>query len=287
MPVTVPDSSWYRGKSVERDAQFSCPYANVHKCPRYYASVFMLGEAKLITSIADDKKEALDSLWAESGLLPVIAEDDTGICGDERKLSSLSNFCPEVSFTYFRYYASYLARYADKIDSDVGHRIAEREKIPNDWRYEWGSMSACHYLDCGVYSQVHNYNSRGIGKFDGLAHSNVVTLMGRMERCLENGDPTGVLHAAANVLETTAKDILKSGSIENQTFGSFYEKYRKNSKLPDEIIGAVEKIYKLRSETPLSGHGSTMTPSMDMYDAIVIAAATKFVVEIEYRAREI
>lgn len=287
MPITIPDSSWYRSKSSERDAPFSCPYANVHKCPRYYASLYMLGEAKIITSITDDKKEALDALWADSGLLPVIAEDDTGISGYEGKMSSFSNFCPEVSFTYFSYYASYLAKYADEIDSNCGHRIAEREKIPNDWRYTWGSISACHFLDCSAYSQVHNFNSRGIGKFDKLVHSNVVALIGRMEQCLENSDPSGVLHAASNILETTAKDIIKSSSIENQTLGGFIEKYKKESNLPNGIKDVVEQIYKLRNTMPISGHGSTTIPNMNMHDAIVIAAATKFIVEIEYRAKEI
>lgn len=287
MPITIPDSSWYRSKSSEKNAPFACPYANVHKCPRYYASICMLGKARMITSISDEKTQELDNFWADSGLLPVIAEDDTGISGHEGRWKSFSNFCPEVTFTYFHYYASYLAKYVDEIDRDCRHRIAEREKIPNDWRYEWGFLSACHFLECAVHNQVHEFNSKGIGKFDRLAHANVVTLIGRMEQCLENSDPSGVLHAAANILETVAKDIIKSDSIENQTLGGFIEKYEKESGLPSEIKSVVGKIYKLRNSMPLSGHGSTGTPSITMHDAIVIAAATKFVVEIEYRAREI
>ena len=287
MPITIPDSSWYRSKSSEKNAPFACPYANVHKCPRYYASIYMLGKAQMITSISDEKIRELDNFWADSGLLPVIAEDDTGISGHEGRWSSFSNFCPEVSFSYFRYYASYLAKYADEIDGGFGYRNAERENIPNDWRYEWGSLVACHFLDCAVYNQVHDFNSKGIGKFDKLAHANVVTLIGRMEQCLENLDPSGVLHAASNILETMAKDIIKSDSIENQTLGGFIKKYEKESGLPSEIKSVVGEIYRLRNSMPLSGHGSTGTPSITMHDAIVIAAATKFVVEIEYRAREI
>lgn len=287
MPITIPDSSWYRKKSSERDAPSSCPYANVHKCPRYYASIYLLGEAKVTTSISADKKEALDAFWENSRLLPVIDEDDTSINGSDGRISSFSNFCPEVTFAYFRYYASYLGKYADEIDKDCGHRIAERENIAGDWRYEWGFMSACHYLDCNVYSQVHDFNSQGIGKFDKLAHSNVVVLIGRMEQCLENNDPTGVLHAAANILETTAKDIIKSDSIDNQTLGGFIDKYKKESSLPNEIKDVVGKIYSLRNTMPLSGHGSTKSPSLNMQDAIVIAAATKFIVEIEYRTKKL
>ncbi|WP_134051619.1 hypothetical protein [Rheinheimera aquimaris] len=156
-----------------------------------------------------------------------------------------------------------------------------------NWRYQWGTVSACHFLDCSIYNQVHAYNSQGIGKFDKLAHANVVTLIGRMEQCLENSDPSGVLHAAANILETMAKDIINSSSIKNQSLGGFIEKFKNESNLPHEIKSVVEGIYKLRNTMPLSGHGSTGTPNMSMHDAIVIAATTKFIVEIEYRAKKI
>jgi len=247
----------------------------------------MLGEARVTTSISDEKMMALDSFWKESGLLPVIAEEDTGISGSDGKITSLSNFCPEVSFTYFRLYASYLGRYVDEIDKDCGHRVAERENIAGDWRYEWGFLSECHYLDCAVYSQVNEFNSNGVGKFDRLAHANVVVLIGRMEQCLEKNDPAGVLHAAANVLETTAKDIIKSDSIKNQTLGGFIDKYEQESSLPEEIKSVVGKIYRLRNTMPLSGHGSIQAPSITMQDAVVIAAATKFIVEVEYRMARI
>lgn len=287
MPITVPDFSWYQSKSSERGAPSSCPYANVHKCPRYYASVHMLGAAKVITSISTSKVEALDAFWRESGLLPVIEEEDTCIGGGDGRITALENFCPEVAFTYFRFYASYLARYVDETDKDCGHRIAEREKIPGDWRYEWGFLSACHFLDCSVYNQVDTFNLKGVGNFERLAHSNVVILIGRLEQCLEKNDPAGVLHAAANILETTAKDIIKSDSINNQTLGGFIEKYKKASSLPEDIKSVVGKIYGLRNTMPLSGHGSTQAPSITMQDAIIIAAATKFIVEVEYRMARI
>lgn len=287
MSITVPDSSWYRAKSSEVGVACSCPYANVHKCYRYYASIYMLGEIKMITSISDKNKSELDEYWGQSGLTPVIAEEDTGVSGSETRTSSYSNFCPEVTYTYFRYYASYLSRHADEIDKENGQRIAEREKIENDWRYEWQFLTGCHFLECSVYDQVDDFNSRGIGKFDRLAHSNVVVLIGRMENCLESNDPSGVLHAASNILETMAKDVLGDGKLTNQTLGSFIEKYKKESSLPEEIKNVVGSIYTLRNKMPLSGHGSTNEPTINMQDAIVIAAATKFVVEIEYRTKKI
>ncbi|WEL88160.1 hypothetical protein P0D90_32045 [Pseudomonas sp. CBSPCBW29] len=175
----------------------------------------------------------------------------------------------------------------DEIDKDCGHRVAERESIPGDWRYEWGFLSECHYLECVVYNQVDSFNLKGVGNFERLAHSNVVVLIGRMEQCIEKNDPAGVLHAAANILETTAKDIIKSESINNQTLGSFIEKYEKDSSLPEDIKSVVGKIYGLRNTMPLSGHGSIRAPSITMKDAIIIAAATKFIVEVEYRMAKI
>ena len=287
MPITVPDSSWYRAKSSEAGVACSCPYANVHKCYRYYASIYMLGEVQMITSISDEKKSELEEFWKQSDLVPVIAEDDTGIGGSEGRSSSFSNFCPEVTYTYFGYYASYIARYVDEIDKDIGQRVAEREGIENDWRYEWGFLTARHFLDCSAYNQVKDFNSKGIGKFDRLAHSNVVVLIGRMEQCLESNDPSGVLHAASNILETMAKDVLGDEKLADQTLGGFIEKYKNGSSLPDEVKNVVGAIYSLRNTMPLSGHGSTKEPNIGMKDAIVIAAITKFVVEIEYRTKKI
>lgn len=188
----------------------------------------MLGKVKMITSISEDKKANLDTFWAGSNLVPVIAEEDTGIRGSEYKSNSFFNFCPEVTFTYFGYYANYLARYADEIDEGSGQRIAERESVKNDWRYDWASVIACHFLDCSVYSQVDDFNSKKVSKFDQLAHSNVVVLIGRMEQCLESNDPSGVLHAASNILETMAKDILGDEKLANKTLGSFIEKFKKS-----------------------------------------------------------
>lgn len=247
----------------------------------------MLGHAGTITSISSEKSAQLDALWEKSELSPVIAEEDTGITSSDGRLLSIENFCPEVSFKFFRYYARFLASYADEIDKEYGHRIAERENIENDWRFRWATVSACHYLECSIYTQVNAYNKKDICRFDLLAHPNVISLLVRMEQCLEGEDPSGVLHAAANILETTAKDIVQTPSVQDKTLGSFIDKYTKASALPSAIKGIVKGIYDLRSTMPLAGHGSTREPNLSMQDAVVIAATVKFIVEIEYRMRKI
>lgn len=175
MAATVPDSSWYRARSAETDVPSSCPYANVHKCYRYYASIYMLGKVKMITPISENKKAELDAFWEESGLAPVITEEDTGISGAEGKSSSFSNFCPEVTHKYLGYYASYLSRYADEIDKNIGQAIAEKENVSNDWRYEWAFVKECHFLDCSVYNQVADFNSKKIGKFGQLTQGKIAS----------------------------------------------------------------------------------------------------------------
>lgn len=285
--ITIPDASWYEKKSREGNVADECPYANVHKCPRYYGSLYMLGKTGMITSIAPETCVELDAIWENSGLSPVIAEEDTGITSSGDKTHSFQNFCPEVSFKFFRYYASFLAKHSDDIDRECAYHVAERDNLENDWRYEWASLSPCHYLECSIYKQVEKYHENTVGKFDLLAHPNVVSLIGRMENCLEDEDPSGVLHAAANILETVAKDVVQSPSIQNSTLGSFIDKYNNISALPEEIKGVVKSIYNLRSTTPLAGHGSTSKPELTMADAVVVAALAKFVAEIEYRMRKI
>lgn len=285
--ITVPDASWYRKKSREAHVPDACPFANVHKCPRYYASIYMLGKAKLITSISSGERAKLDELWENSGLSPVIAEEDTGITSADERPLSFENFCPEVSFQYFGYYATFLANYADEMDKENGHRVAERENLGKDWRFRWAAVSACHYLECSMYLQVNAYNAKGVGRFDLLAHRNVVSLLGRMEQCLENHDPPGVLHAAASILETTAKDIVQSPNVQDRTLASFIDSYLRDSKLPPEVKGVVKRIYDLRSIMPLAAHGSTSEPHLSMGDAVLISATVKFIVEIEYRMRQI
>ncbi|MFW8602500.1 hypothetical protein ACOHYD_13610 [Desulfobacterota bacterium M19] len=287
MPIIVPDLTWYKQKSIEAKVPPECPYSNVHKCYRYYASLYMLGQARMITSMSDEKITELDTYWKKSELFPVIEEEDTGTSGCENKVSTFSNFCPEVSFTYLSYYADYLTEYADYIDKDVGCSIAKRENIDNDWRFYWARVNATHYLDCNVYNRVKKFNSKPKNKFDDSVHENIIILIKRMEICLENKDCSGVIHASANIFETMAKDIIDSGNIENQTLGSFIGKFNNESKLPENFKTVVKEIYLLRNKSPISGHGSTKPSQVSMEDAIVIAALTKSIVEIEYRARTI
>lgn len=159
MRKVIPNAEWYKSKSADSNVASACPYANAHKCPRYYSSLYLLGKTKVTTSIAEDKTKALDEFWEKSEILPIIAEDDSSIFGSDGKKSYI-NFCPEIAFSYLGYYANNLISYADEIDQDIGQRIAEKENLDNNWRHYWSSVSACHYLECTAFNQTEIFNKK-------------------------------------------------------------------------------------------------------------------------------
>jgi hypothetical protein len=118
-------------------------------------------------------------------------------------------------------------------------------------------------------------------------HSNIQVLLGRMDDALNRRDYPGVLHSSASIFETLAKDVIGIPSIQDQTLKSFFERYRKESTLPNEILNYILSIYESRNTTPLAGHGSTQTPSMSREAAITLSEMTKAFVMIEYKLREI
>jgi hypothetical protein len=67
---------------------------------------------------------------------------------------------------------------------------------------------------------------------------------------------------------------------------SFFDRYRKDSNLPKEILDYILGLYDLRNTTPLAGHGSTQTPAINREAAISLAEMTKAFVKIEYRLHQ-
>ena len=152
-----PKLKWYTEISASKNLSSPrCPFASVHRCPRYYASVSLLGEWGVGTAIAPEEDKRLMERWQRSDLWPVVVEQDTAIMGRKPGNPSLySNFCPEVSFDRFGLFASSLGYYADEIDSDVAaKRLSKEHASSQDWRWYWAHVNPMHYTDCPLYSPL-------------------------------------------------------------------------------------------------------------------------------------
>ena len=152
MAIIIPDLNWYISISQHKGGQPRCPFATVWSCPRFYQSLSLLGEAGS-TKIAPEEDNKLLKHWQKSDLWPTTSEYATRISGSPGEPHIFSNFCPEVAFDRFGYFASLLARHADEIDIGIVHKALGKERASrNDWRWSWAAVSEIHYTECPLYS---------------------------------------------------------------------------------------------------------------------------------------
>ena len=155
----IPNLDWYIQIDNEKGITGRCPFATVESCPRYYQSLSLLGEAGS-TKIAPHEDARLLAYWQGSDLWPRTDEYATSVSGPEGDLRQFSNFCPEVAYDRFGYFATFLARYADEIDAGVAHTQLAKENAPgNDWRWSWAAVSPEHFTDCSLYSVLTHRSS--------------------------------------------------------------------------------------------------------------------------------
>ncbi|MGL4683747.1 MAG: hypothetical protein ACRCV4_12000 [Hafnia alvei] len=288
MQRIIPDKNWWEKERNSRNASSVCPYASSHRCPRYYESVVLLSGINMIAGMATEKEKELGEFWKRTNFSSLCDEEVPAITTKEfGGLSSVRNFCPEISFKYLNYYADYMQKYVDEIDHDMGRRIAEEDNLKNDWKHIWMSVNPKFYLDCDVFESVKQFNENLGNDYLKRLHPNIVQQIDRMNNCLDANDPAGALHAASNILETMAKDIIQNPSVSNKSLGSFFGQFEKMSNLPRNLIDAVKDIYDLRNKLPTAGHGSLNKPELTMVEAIAIGAMTKAILEIEYRSKAI
>lgn len=156
--VEIPDSRWYARISEERNVTIRCPYATVEACPRYYQSLSLLGEVGS-TKIPKPEDERLLKRWEKSDLWPRTREYATSVSGASGNPKIFSNFCPEVTYDRFGFFATDLTRYGDEIDSGVAHEQLRKERAPsNDPRWLWASSKGQHYTECPIYAVLSNRN---------------------------------------------------------------------------------------------------------------------------------
>jgi len=116
-------------------------------------------------------------------------------------------------------------------------------------------------------------------------HPNIRLLTHRMESALDAPDYAAVLHASASIFETLAKDIVGIPSVQDKTLKSFFDRYRKDSSLPDGVLDYILATYDSRNVTPLAGHGSTEPPTITKEQAVILVEMTKAFVRSEYKIR--
>jgi hypothetical protein len=143
----IPDREWYENLSKERVVSLRCPFATVESCPRYYKSLSLLGEAGN-TKIPEEEDERLLKHWKSSDLWPRTDEQRTYF-----NPSGYWNFCPEVTFEQFGYFAKALTKYGDEIDLDSAHQRLAKDGVPhNDPHWSWASCTGQHFTECPIYA---------------------------------------------------------------------------------------------------------------------------------------
>ena len=160
MKSVNPTSEWYLGVSETKGVHPRCPFATAEECPRFYQSLALLGEAGS-TRINDAKDKRLLRKWRDSDLWPITQEQATAISGTEDH-RGYHNFCPEVAFERFGYFASYLHNFVDEIDRESAEKSLTQNGTPgDDWRWAWMSGRPMHYSECPIYSVLKHRSTDG------------------------------------------------------------------------------------------------------------------------------
>ncbi len=149
----IGDLDWYASESEKRGALTPrCPFATVDRCPRYYQSLSLMGDAGATRLNAKEDKRLLKK-WRKSDLWPQVAEHETAIWGPPDEAHLFTNFCPEITYDRFGWFARTIASYPDEIDQGFAHAVLGREHADaGDWRWAWSLMTPMHYSDCPLYS---------------------------------------------------------------------------------------------------------------------------------------
>jgi hypothetical protein len=153
--VREPDLEWYKSQSARHGVLPRCPFASVERCPRFYQSLALLGEAGFATTIDAAEDRRLQAGWQRSDLWPRTREQASAVMGAADDPKHFLNFCPEVLFDRFGVFAVNLHGYADEIDLEVAHRhLRDSHAAVKDWAWTWASVTAIHYSDCSLYSPL-------------------------------------------------------------------------------------------------------------------------------------
>jgi len=147
-----PNLDWYVSISKQHGLSPRCPFASVYRCPRFYQSLSLLGEAGS-TKINPEEDGRLKEGWQRTDVWPITDEQATSISGPGDESKHFSHFCPEVLFDRFGLFTDELHKYADDIDASIIHKELSKEgALPDDWRWSWNFANPLHYTECALYS---------------------------------------------------------------------------------------------------------------------------------------
>ncbi len=147
------DLHWYTSESDKKLLETPrCPFATTDRCPRFYQSLSLMGDAGS-TRLDRKQDKRLLKQWRKSELWPRTAEQETALLSFHGEPQIFMRFCPEVVYDRFGLFATSLAAYPDEIDRDFAHEFLGGERTDTtDWRWIWWQMTPMHYSVCPLYS---------------------------------------------------------------------------------------------------------------------------------------
>ena len=164
----VPNFSWYSSNSNRLGLPPRCPFASIHRCPKFYESRSLLGRAGSTPLSAEIETEC-ERKWKQSQFTPQTAEDTPGLFSTEKGVNAFNNFCPEVLYDRFGLFADFLSNYSDEIDRDLAHsRLARDGAQTDDPGWTWSSVRAQHFSECPLYSSLSHGHQPNFPKGTGL-----------------------------------------------------------------------------------------------------------------------
>ncbi len=152
-----PDLEWYKKISTKNKVPPRCPYTMLYTCPIYFESIALLRNTGA-TELDKNDEEKLIKYWKDRELNPSLLEETPSVLHHKTKgFSFLNNFCPEVIYLRFGYFASFISNFEDETDQAMRHFDLKKRNIPlHSWAWNWSNLRAKHYTDCRLYSILSN-----------------------------------------------------------------------------------------------------------------------------------
>lgn len=174
MPPIYPDLAWYSVQSERKALPGRCPFANVHKCPRYFESVALLSDVGTTDRMPKEIHDTAQAKWHNHELAPASGETAASISGGAVP-NCYANFCPEVAFDTFRLFSNLFIRIVDPIDRSEAEKVIKEDPAPpgKDWRWVWSHVEPLHFSDCSYYSILHQEKPLSHITFNGPVTGNI------------------------------------------------------------------------------------------------------------------